>query len=105
MRPCTLLELVLPSLSCLAYKLLNLIILLSIFKNILVENMCFIFILLFTFAGSNDYVNNFLQPFLADGLQYTHDEFVELLISTLNQQLSVNIYKFTLLLLHLLQLI
>ncbi|XP_057725654.1 GDSL esterase/lipase At5g37690 isoform X1 [Arachis stenosperma] len=38
--------------------------------------------------GSNDYVNNFLQPFLADGQQYTHDEFVELLISTLDQQLS-----------------
>lgn len=38
--------------------------------------------------GSNDYVNNFLQPFLADSQQYTHDEFVELLISTLDQQLS-----------------
>ncbi|KAI4299598.1 hypothetical protein L6164_033041 [Bauhinia variegata] len=38
--------------------------------------------------GSNDYVNNFLQPFLADGQQYTHDEFVELLISTLDQQLT-----------------
>ncbi|KAL3527457.1 hypothetical protein ACH5RR_012113 [Cinchona calisaya] len=37
--------------------------------------------------GSNDYVNNFLQPFLADGQQYTHDEFVELLISTLGDQL------------------
>ncbi|KAJ1391146.1 SGNH hydrolase superfamily [Sesbania bispinosa] len=37
--------------------------------------------------GSNDYVNNFLQPFLADGQQYTHDEFVELLTSTLDQQL------------------
>ncbi|KAL9427806.1 hypothetical protein AB3S75_029901 [Citrus x aurantiifolia] len=42
----------------------------------------------FVGIGSNDYVNNFLQPFLADGLQYTHDEFVELLISTLNQQFS-----------------
>lgn len=41
------------------------------------------------FPGSNDYVNNFLQPFLADSQQYTHDEFVELLISTLDQQLSV----------------
>ncbi|PON55565.1 Lipase [Parasponia andersonii] len=38
--------------------------------------------------GSNDYVNNFLQPFLADGQQYTHDEFVELLTSTLDKQLS-----------------
>ncbi|EXC20629.1 GDSL esterase/lipase [Morus notabilis] len=37
--------------------------------------------------GSNDYVNNYLQPFLADSQQYTHDEFVELLISTLDQQL------------------
>ncbi|KAF9664082.1 hypothetical protein SADUNF_Sadunf17G0119200 [Salix dunnii] len=39
--------------------------------------------------GSNDYVNNYLQPFLADGQQYTSDEFVELLISTLKKQLSV----------------
>ncbi|XP_018816939.2 GDSL esterase/lipase At5g37690 [Juglans regia] len=38
--------------------------------------------------GSNDYVNNFLQPFLPDGQQYTHDEFIDLLISTLYQQLS-----------------
>ncbi|GKV47067.1 hypothetical protein SLEP1_g54004 [Rubroshorea leprosula] len=38
--------------------------------------------------GSNDYVNNFLQPFLAAGQQYTNDEFVDLLISTLDQQLS-----------------
>ncbi|KAL8472292.1 hypothetical protein ACS0TY_028866 [Phlomoides rotata] len=38
--------------------------------------------------GSNDYVNNFLQPFLADGQQYTHDEFLELLISTLGEQLT-----------------
>ncbi|KAF8389969.1 hypothetical protein HHK36_024489 [Tetracentron sinense] len=37
--------------------------------------------------GSNDYVNNYLQPFLPDGQQYTHDEFLELLISTLEQQL------------------
>ncbi|KAE8660749.1 GDSL esterase/lipase [Hibiscus syriacus] len=42
----------------------------------------------FVGIGSNDYVNNFLQPFLADGQQYTHDEFVELLISTLEQQFS-----------------
>jgi len=39
--------------------------------------------------GSNDYVNNFLQPFLADGQLYTPDEFMELLISTLEHQLSV----------------
>ncbi|XP_054799493.1 GDSL esterase/lipase At5g37690 isoform X2 [Prosopis cineraria] len=44
--------------------------------------------LYFIGIGSNDYVNNFLQPFLADGQQYTHDEFVELLISTLDQQLT-----------------
>ncbi|XP_057784126.1 GDSL esterase/lipase At5g37690 [Salvia miltiorrhiza] len=37
--------------------------------------------------GSNDYVNNFLQPFQADGQQFTHDEFLELLISTLAEQL------------------
>ncbi|OMO52679.1 Lipase, GDSL [Corchorus capsularis] len=36
--------------------------------------------------GSNDYVNNYLQPFLADGQQYTHEEFVEFLTSTLEQQ-------------------
>ncbi|CAL5189869.1 unnamed protein product [Lathyrus oleraceus] len=40
----------------------------------------------FVGIGSNDYVNNFLQPFMADGQQYTHDEFIELLISTLDQQ-------------------
>ncbi|XP_050270031.1 GDSL esterase/lipase At5g37690 [Quercus robur] len=38
--------------------------------------------------GSNDYVNNFLQPFLPDGQQYTSDEFRDLLISTLDKQLS-----------------
>ncbi|KAF5181323.1 GDSL esterase/lipase [Thalictrum thalictroides] len=37
--------------------------------------------------GSNDYVNNYLQPFLADGQQYTHDDFVNLLMSTLEKQL------------------
>ncbi|OAY66160.1 GDSL esterase/lipase [Ananas comosus] len=37
--------------------------------------------------GSNDYVNNFLQPFMADGQQYTHDEFVGLVITTLDGQL------------------
>ncbi|XP_028800514.1 GDSL esterase/lipase At5g37690 [Neltuma alba] len=44
--------------------------------------------LYFIGMGSNDYVNNFLQPFLPDGQQYTHDEFVELLISTLDKQLT-----------------
>ncbi|KAE9606104.1 putative triacylglycerol lipase [Lupinus albus] len=39
--------------------------------------------------GSNDYINNFLQPFLADGQQYTPDEFRELLISTLDEQLTI----------------
>ncbi|KAJ4973667.1 hypothetical protein NE237_006841 [Protea cynaroides] len=36
--------------------------------------------------GSNDYVNNFLQAFLPDAQQYTHDEFLDLLISTLDKQ-------------------
>lgn len=40
-------------------------------------------------VGSNDYVNNFLQPFMADGQQYTHDEFVGLVITTLDGQLRV----------------
>lgn len=48
--------------------------------------------LYFIGLGSNDYVNNFLQPFLADGQQYTHDEFLELLLSTLDQQLT-RLYK------------
>ncbi|PKI54401.1 hypothetical protein CRG98_025188 [Punica granatum] len=48
--------------------------------------------LYFIGIGSNDYVNNFLQPFLADGQQYTHDEFVELLASTLEHQLT-RLYK------------
>ncbi|KGN57789.1 GDSL esterase/lipase At5g37690 [Cucumis sativus] len=38
--------------------------------------------------GSNDYVNNFLQPFLADGQQYTHEDFLDLLLSTFQQQLT-----------------
>ncbi|KAK1262988.1 GDSL esterase/lipase [Acorus gramineus] len=44
--------------------------------------------LYFIGMGSNDYVNNFLQPFLADGQQYTHDEFLDLLMVTLEQQLT-----------------
>lgn len=43
------------------------------------------------FSGSNDYVNNYLQPFLADGQQYTHDEFIGLLISTLGEQFMVKL--------------
>ncbi|KAL6225931.1 hypothetical protein ACLB2K_004779 [Fragaria x ananassa] len=42
--------------------------------------------LYFIGIGSNDYVNNFLQPFLPDGQEYTHDDFVGLLIGTLEQQ-------------------
>ncbi|KAK3159011.1 hypothetical protein QOZ80_2AG0144500 [Eleusine coracana subsp. coracana] len=38
--------------------------------------------------GSNDYINNFLQPFMADGTTYTHDQFVRLLITTLDRQLK-----------------
>ncbi|CAK7339024.1 unnamed protein product [Dovyalis caffra] len=44
--------------------------------------------LFFVGIGSNDYVNNYLQPFLADGQQYTYEEFVDLLISTLVKQFS-----------------
>lgn len=44
-----------------------------------------------SFSGSNDYVNNYLQPFLADGQQYTHDEFIGLLISTLGEQFMVKL--------------
>ncbi|KAF0932535.1 hypothetical protein E2562_010420 [Oryza meyeriana var. granulata] len=38
--------------------------------------------------GSNDYINNFLQPFMADGQTYTHDTFIRLLITTLDRQLK-----------------
>ncbi|KAL0015123.1 hypothetical protein SO802_002192 [Lithocarpus litseifolius] len=38
--------------------------------------------------GSNDYVNNFLQPFLPDGQRYAPDDFRDLLISNLDKQLS-----------------
>ncbi|CAH2056667.1 unnamed protein product [Thlaspi arvense] len=41
-----------------------------------------LFILVLVSRSANDYVNNFLQPFLADGQQYTHDEFVGLLMAT-----------------------
>ncbi|KAF9587592.1 hypothetical protein IFM89_004050, partial [Coptis chinensis] len=43
--------------------------------------------LFFIGIGSNDYVNNYLQPFLPDGQQYTYDDFVDLLMSTLDKQL------------------
>jgi hypothetical protein len=39
-------------------------------------------------AGSNDYINNFLQPFMADGTTYTHGQFVRLLITTMDRQLK-----------------
>jgi hypothetical protein len=38
--------------------------------------------------GSNDYINNFLQPFMADGTTYTHDQFIRLLVATLDRQLK-----------------
>ncbi|GJN00118.1 hypothetical protein PR202_ga17281 [Eleusine coracana subsp. coracana] len=38
--------------------------------------------------GSNDYVNNFLRPFMADGIFYTHDEFISLLMDTMELQLT-----------------
>ncbi|XP_072953627.1 GDSL esterase/lipase At5g37690-like [Typha angustifolia] len=44
--------------------------------------------LYFIGLGSNDYINNFLQPFMADGRVYTHDEFVGLLLITLDRQLK-----------------
>ncbi|RLN09068.1 GDSL esterase/lipase [Panicum miliaceum] len=40
--------------------------------------------------GSNDYINNFLQPFMADGTTYTHDQFIRLLITTLDRQLKAS---------------
>ena len=39
-------------------------------------------------SGSNDYINNFLQPFMADGTTYTHDQFIRLLVATLDRQLK-----------------
>lgn len=38
--------------------------------------------------GSNDYINNFLQPFMADGTTYTHDQFIRLLVTALDRQLK-----------------
>ncbi|XP_068303668.1 GDSL esterase/lipase At5g37690-like [Pyrus communis] len=38
--------------------------------------------------GSNDYINNYLQPFLPTGRQYTPEQFVELLMRTLEGQLK-----------------
>ncbi|ONK66201.1 uncharacterized protein A4U43_C06F5280 [Asparagus officinalis] len=50
------------------------------------ENLCNQ-ALYFIGLGANDYVNNYLQPFLADAQAYTHDDFVELLMTALNGQL------------------
>ncbi|KAM1715249.1 hypothetical protein ACFX12_025757 [Malus domestica] len=36
--------------------------------------------------GSNDYINNYLQPFLPTGRQYTPEQFAELLVGTLERQ-------------------
>ncbi|XP_057521582.1 GDSL esterase/lipase At5g37690 [Amaranthus tricolor] len=41
----------------------------------------------FVGIGSNDYVNNYLQPFMVAGQEYSHDEFVDVLTVTLEQQL------------------
>ncbi|XP_076902801.1 GDSL esterase/lipase At5g37690-like [Bidens hawaiensis] len=38
--------------------------------------------------GSNDYINNFLQPFLPDSRRYTHDQFMGILSSKLGEQLT-----------------
>jgi len=51
--------------------------------------LSFVSLLISLFTGSNDYVNNYLQPFLADAQQYTHDDFVKLLMVTLTGQLKV----------------
>ncbi|RXH90657.1 hypothetical protein DVH24_035421 [Malus domestica] len=55
--------------------------------NLLIESLCI-------FSCSNDYVNNYLQPFSADCQQYTYDEFVELLIGTLERQFKHDIVHF-----------
>ncbi|CAN6478679.1 unnamed protein product [Victoria cruziana] len=39
-------------------------------------------------VGSNDFVNNFLQPFLPDSQQYNGDKFISYLMSTLDGQLT-----------------
>ncbi|KAI7753565.1 hypothetical protein M8C21_002205 [Ambrosia artemisiifolia] len=38
--------------------------------------------------GSNDYINNYLQPFLPDAQQYTQDEFLAILNSKLAEQFT-----------------
>jgi len=40
--------------------------------------------------GSNDYINNYLLPVLADSWTYTPDGFIEYLASTLRQQITVS---------------
>ncbi|KAK1410647.1 hypothetical protein QVD17_37184 [Tagetes erecta] len=42
----------------------------------------------FIAVGSNDYINNFLQPFLPDGQQYTHEEFLRIIDMKLVEQLT-----------------
>eukprot|EP01018_Ginkgo_biloba_P006047 Gb_20603 [translate_table: standard] len=44
--------------------------------------------LYFIGIGSNDYINNFLLPYATDAQKYSHDGFVDLLVSTLRQQLT-----------------
>ncbi|KAF3783704.1 GDSL esterase/lipase [Nymphaea thermarum] len=39
-------------------------------------------------VGSNDFVNNFLQPFMPDAQQYDSDTFIDYLMSTLDGQLT-----------------
>ncbi|KAJ8471295.1 hypothetical protein OPV22_025638 [Ensete ventricosum] len=48
--------------------------------------------LYFIGLGSNDYINNYLQPVLADGHIYTLSQFEDLLIDTLEGQLT-RLYK------------
>jgi phospholipase/lecithinase/hemolysin len=38
--------------------------------------------------GSNDYINNYLLPVQADSWEYTPDDFINYLVSTLRQQLT-----------------
>jgi hypothetical protein len=43
--------------------------------------------------GSNDYINNYLLPVQADSWQYTPHDFIDYLVSTLRQQLTVSFPK------------
>ena len=40
--------------------------------------------------GSNDYINNYLLPVEANSWQYAPDDFIEYLVSTLRQQITVS---------------